>query len=105
MNAPRSGSSARRTTLAATATATTIASRRAACSVVPSRSAAATTECDLAWNAVAGRAYCVQAKGDLKVPWSAGISLACLVATNTVGSLEDASVGAVPQRFYRVARQ
>jgi len=59
----------------------------------------------LSWNAVAGRTYCVQAKSDLQTPWSASTNLACLLATNAIATLEDHSVGAVPQRFYRVVKQ
>jgi len=59
----------------------------------------------LSWNAVAGRTYCVQVKSDLQTPWSASTNLACLMATNAIATLEDHSVGAVPQRFYRVVKQ
>jgi hypothetical protein len=47
----------------------------------------------------------VQAKSDLQTPWSASTNLACLMATNAIATLEDHSVGAVPQRFYQVVKQ
>ena len=59
----------------------------------------------LSWNSVAGRTYCVQVKTNLIIPWSAGTTLGCLVATNSVTILEDQSVSTVPQRFYRVVKQ
>ncbi len=59
----------------------------------------------ISWNAAAGRTYCVQAKSDLAIPWSAGSTVACLVATNSVAAIEDQTLSAVPQQFYRVVKQ
>jgi len=59
----------------------------------------------ISWNAAVGRTYCVQAKSDLAIPWSAGDNLACLVATNSVATIADQSGRDLPQRFYRVVKQ
>jgi len=59
----------------------------------------------ISWNAAAGRTYCVQAKSDLTLPWSASTDLACLVATNSVAMVEDKTLLPGSQRFYRVVKQ
>jgi hypothetical protein len=56
----------------------------------------------ISWNSVPGAAYCVQAKADLSVPWSAAANIVCLTATNTTTMVEDPLTTA---RFYRVVRQ
>lgn len=59
----------------------------------------------ISWNAVPGVTYCLQAKADLSVPWSAGTNVACLVATNSTTTLDDPLAGGAGRRFYRVVRQ
>lgn len=59
----------------------------------------------IAWNAVPGIQYCVEAKADLAVPWSSATNIGCVVAGANTASIDDAlAVGASP-RFYRVVRQ
>jgi hypothetical protein len=58
----------------------------------------------VSWKAVVGGTYCLQAKDSLTGLWSAGTTVGCLVATNTLATLEDKSVAGAQQRFYRVAR-
>ena len=59
----------------------------------------------ISWNGVPGVTYCVQAKADLSVPWSAGTNVACLMATNSPTTLDDPLKGGAGRRFYRVVRQ
>jgi hypothetical protein len=59
----------------------------------------------ISWNGVPGVSYCVQAKPDLSVPWSAGTNVACLVAANSTPSVDDPLAGSAGRRFYRVVRQ
>jgi hypothetical protein len=59
----------------------------------------------ISWNAVPGVTYCVQAKADLSVPWSAGTNVACLVATNTTATVDNPLAGGTGRLFYRVVRQ
>jgi len=59
----------------------------------------------IAWNAVPGGSYCVQAKESLSVPWSAATNVACLVATGSLAAVDDPSAGSQTQRFYRIVRQ
>jgi hypothetical protein len=57
----------------------------------------------ISWNSVPGVSYCVQAKANLTLSWSAATNVACIVATNTV-SIVNAPVsnGA---GFFRIVRQ
>ncbi len=59
----------------------------------------------VSWNAVPGVTYCVQAKADLSVPWSAATNVACLVATNTTATVDNPLAGGTGRLFYRVVRQ
>jgi hypothetical protein len=59
----------------------------------------------ISWNAVPGVTYCLQAKADLSILWSAGTNVACLVATNSTTTLDDPLAGGAGRRFYRVVRQ
>ena len=59
----------------------------------------------ISWNAVPGVSYCLQAKADLSIPWSAGTNVACLVATNSTATVVDPLAGGTSGRFYRVVRQ
>jgi hypothetical protein len=59
----------------------------------------------ISWNAVPGVTYCLEAKADLGVPWSAGMNVACLVATNSTATVDDPLAGGAGRRFYRVVRQ
>jgi len=59
----------------------------------------------IAWNAVPGIQYCVQAKANLTVPWSGATNVACVVASGNTASLDDSLAEGGPPRFYRVVRQ
>jgi hypothetical protein len=59
----------------------------------------------ISWNAVPGGNYCVQAKADLSLPWSAGANVACLVSSGSTASVDDPLAGSGSRRFYRVVRQ
>ena len=59
----------------------------------------------ISWNAAPGVTYCVQAKADLSVPWSAGTNVACLLATDSTPTVDDPLAGDAGQRYYRVVRQ
>jgi hypothetical protein len=58
----------------------------------------------ISWNSVPGVNYCLQAKADLSVRWSAGTNVACLVATNSTATVDDPLAGGAGVRFYRVVR-
>jgi len=57
----------------------------------------------VAWNAVPGIGYCLQAKDSLSTSWSAATNVGCVVATGNAASIDD-PVGS-SARFYRVVRQ
>ncbi len=59
----------------------------------------------ISWNAVPGVSYCLQAKADLNVSWSAASNVVCFVATNTTATVDDPLAGGAAQRIYRVVRQ
>jgi hypothetical protein len=59
----------------------------------------------IAWNAVPGIQYCVQAKANLTVPWSSATNVACVVASGNTVSLDDSLADGGSPRFYRVVRQ
>jgi hypothetical protein len=58
----------------------------------------------ISWNSVPGVSYCVQAKGDLATPWSAGTTVGCLTATSVPASVDDPLTGSSGPRYYRVVR-
>jgi hypothetical protein len=59
----------------------------------------------ISWNGVPGVNYCVQAKADLTLSWSAATNVACLVAVDSAPSVDDPLAGDAGRRFYRVVRQ
>jgi len=59
----------------------------------------------ISWNATPGVGYCVQAKPDLSVSWSAATNVECLVAAGTTATVDDPLAGSPSRQFYRVVRQ
>ena len=59
----------------------------------------------LSWNAVIGRAYCLQYKASLEAPWPIGTDQICLTATNTLMTITDPLSPGTSQRFYRLVKQ
>jgi hypothetical protein len=59
----------------------------------------------ITWNAVPGINYCVQAKANLTVPWSAATIVGCVVGGGNTAAIDDPLVEGGSSRFYRVVRQ
>jgi hypothetical protein len=59
----------------------------------------------ITWNAVPGINYCVQAKANLTVPWSAATIVGCVVGGGNTAAIDDPLVEGGSARFYRVVRQ
>jgi hypothetical protein len=59
----------------------------------------------LTWNSTPGINYCVQAKADLAIPWSAATNVACLTATGNTTTVDDPLAGSASRRFYRIVRE
>src|SRR5438445_3245739 len=59
----------------------------------------------IAWNAVPGVAYCLQAKAGLDVAWSGATNVACLVATNATPIMDDPLAGGAGPKVSRAVRQ
>jgi len=59
----------------------------------------------LTWNTIPGTTYCVEAKDDVTLPWSAAVNLGCIVGTGGLTALLDSSVTNGLSRIYRVVAQ
>ena len=59
----------------------------------------------ISWNTVPGGKYCVAAKENLALPWSAATNVACLISTGSVAVATVPFAGISAPQFYRVIRQ
>jgi hypothetical protein len=59
----------------------------------------------ITWNSTLGVNYCVQAKGDLSLPWPSATNVACLTATDNVTSVNDPLAASNGPTYYRVVRE
>lgn len=58
----------------------------------------------ISWNSAPGVSYCVESKAGLSSSWNTNSPVGCLIATNTMASLDDPLSGGGVPKYYRVVR-